>query len=149
MGCTTIGAFSGSPPNVMYVYFAIAKTAHWQRIKIGRARNVEDRIAELQVGSPTPLELLGTIKVLSEGHAKGLERALHNTFDAYRVSGEWFTAAQPLREFILASCSGDHGAAQAALDWAERQMKKRARKARIGERIRSRKRAASSLGERE
>lgn len=124
----------------MHIYFIQANTAYWQRIKIGRSGNVSSRIAELQVGSPTPLVLLGTIKAKSEEHAKHLERALHKTFDAYHYEGEWFSAAQPLREFIVATCAGDEVAARSALDWAEEQMKKKKTKALIRERIISQKR---------
>lgn len=115
----------------MYVYFVIASTAYWQRIKIGRTKDVSDRIATLQVGSPTPLRLIGSIKTSSLQSSIHLEGALHRIFAAYSVGGEWFTAARPLREYIAAVCSGDEVAATIAMEWAERQMKKRARQQRI------------------
>jgi hypothetical protein len=110
----------------MRVYFLLASTAHWQRIKIGRAKDVEARIAALQIGSPTPLRLLGSLEASSLQHAVHIEGSLHRIFDAYHVDGEWFTAAQPLREYITAICSGNIEAARVAMEWAERQMKKRA-----------------------
>jgi hypothetical protein len=108
----------------MYVYFIQANTPQWQRVKIGRAKNIEARMTELQIGSPVYLKLLGKIKAQSLRHSIFLEGALHKTFDAYHVSGEWFRLSAPLREYIAAICAGNEEAARAAMQWANRQMRK-------------------------
>ncbi|RSS59816.1 GIY-YIG nuclease family protein [Streptomyces sp. WAC01280] len=52
-------------------------------VKIGVAVDPAKRLATLQVGSPARLAILWT--VLGD-----MERALHRSFSAYRVHGEWF-----------------------------------------------------------
>lgn len=112
----------------MYVYFISANTASWQRVKIGFAKDVEARLAEMQIGSPLKLNLMGKLKCESLENARALERSMHKTFHEYSVAGEWFALSQPLREFILATCEGDQVKATDALEWAERQMRTRAHK---------------------
>jgi hypothetical protein len=121
----------------VYVYFVSASTAQWQRVKIGKAKDVRKRISELQTGCPTELRLLGTIRADSDMHAMQMESDLHSRFSGYAVGGEWFQLTAPLREFINASCSGSHEEAAKALRWANRQMRGRAIKAlKYGPRLR-------------
>ncbi len=109
----------------VYIYFIRANTARWCRVKIGYAKDVEERLAALQTGSPVELELMGTLACESLKHAQSVEKQLHGTFREYGTGGEWFTLAQPLREFIAATITGDRGKAASSLVWAERQMRKR------------------------
>lgn len=112
----------------MYVYFISANTQNWQRVKIGYAKDVEARLAEMQIGSPLKLNLMHKLKCVSLENAKALETSLHKRFDEYAVAGEWFSLSQPLREFIEAIREGDESGARTALDWAETQMRKKAHK---------------------
>lgn len=54
-------------------------------IKIGRARNAEQRLAELQTGNPNALSIVATV-------AGGVvaERNYHAKFAEHRLRGEWF-----------------------------------------------------------
>lgn len=64
-------------------------------IKIGRAVDIERRIMQLQTGSSQPLQLLAFI------HSGGdLEPEIHRRFAHLRLSGEWFSPAKELLEFI-------------------------------------------------
>lgn len=54
-------------------------------VKIGSTRDVAQRLANLQVGSPAPLHLI--LSVRTNAYA---ERALHRHFAPYRRHGEWF-----------------------------------------------------------
>ena len=56
-------------------------------IKIGFTadRNPESRIRQLQVGSPEPLELVGTVMAYATS-----EREIQTFLDPHRVRGEWF-----------------------------------------------------------
>lgn len=64
------------------VYFMASKDGP---IKIGRALFPEQRLKEVQLGYPYPLELLAT----TPGGA-GAERSYHQRFAAHRLNGEWF-----------------------------------------------------------
>lgn len=55
------------------------------RIKIGISRGVRVRLAELQTGSPTELEVLATMP----GDALD-ESVIHQSLAAHRLHGEWF-----------------------------------------------------------
>jgi hypothetical protein len=48
------------------------------------------RIANLQVGSPVKLHLIGTIACDSRIEALTLERQLHKRFEHFAEHGEWF-----------------------------------------------------------
>lgn len=74
-----------------------------QRIKIGIAKDVHRRLAELQTGCPEKIALLGAIPMRSAKHAKHIESRLHGFFSYLRVHGEWFRADEPLRRFITAA----------------------------------------------
>lgn len=56
-------------------------------IKIGRARHVGQRLANLQSGNPLPLKLLAAFFTDSPATE---ERALHRRFHEHRMTGEWF-----------------------------------------------------------
>jgi hypothetical protein len=66
-----------------------------QRVKIGKARDVPRRIAQLQTGSSTPLEFM-----LFMAHCGWLEATIHAAFGQYRAQGEWFTCSGPVVRFI-------------------------------------------------
>jgi len=64
-------------------------------IKIGRARNVQQRIDDLQTGNPSRLRLLGTMVGC---FAK--EQRVHRMFASAHIHGEWFHRTPELLEFI-------------------------------------------------
>ncbi len=55
------------------------------RVKIGTSLNPQKRLKELQTGNPDRLEVLWAAP-----GGRDLESALHRTFSAYRIEGEWF-----------------------------------------------------------
>jgi hypothetical protein len=65
-------------------------------VKIGTAKNVKKRIAQLQSGCPHTLDLIGVV----EGDRE-IEAAYHKRFRKLRVSGEWFKLAPPLTDEIV------------------------------------------------
>ncbi len=73
----------------MYVYFLKA-WGECPLIKIGKAKNAEKRIANLQIGCPFTLKLLGKVKCKSDFHALQVEKLAHNIFYKQRKRGEWF-----------------------------------------------------------
>ena len=76
------------------IYFVQAGDGH---IKIGFAKDVPSRLAELQTAHVVPLTLLA--------HVVGdrlQEAALHRRFAAGRVRGEWFRSSPELLAFIAA-----------------------------------------------
>jgi hypothetical protein len=71
-------------------------------IKIGFAKDVHSRVADLQVAQPDTLVLLG---VMAGGPA--IERELHEHFQRLHLRGEWFRSAPELLDYIDARCDGD------------------------------------------
>ncbi len=57
------------------------------KVKIGKSKNVRDRLKALQTGNSDKLEILKTFKTHM---AKKVEKALHKKFSEYRGLGEWF-----------------------------------------------------------
>lgn len=66
-----------------FVYFV----AMGQYVKIGKADDVEKRMANLQSASPVALHLIASIP--TDAPLK-LEAALHEKLKQYRLGGEWF-----------------------------------------------------------
>lgn len=58
--------------------------------KIGQAREPESRLATLQTGSPTKLQIVGRWLAVPAN----LERLLHHFFAQSRVNGEWFNLGE-------------------------------------------------------
>lgn len=78
-----------------YVYFLLFGSN--ARVKIGTSRNPRARIAGLSTGAPGKVRLY----YVTPGD-RGLEADLHQRFAEYRINGEWFIYAQPIREWIKA-----------------------------------------------
>lgn len=76
----------------VYVYFI----TDGQYVKIGKAKNVKERIKELQSGNGRKLSVLFTIQAPNicyspnDNLAYAIESFLHKTFKDYRLQGEWF-----------------------------------------------------------
>lgn len=67
-----------------FVYFIQADAG---AVKIGRAKDPESRLRQLQTGSPDKLQMLHVVP----GDAE-LEASLHRRFGTVRIRGEWFGA---------------------------------------------------------
>jgi hypothetical protein len=76
------------------VYFITQEDESY--VKIGIAINIEKRLACLQIGNPQKLKVVGVIK--RGGRSK--EKQLHDQFNKYRASGEWFRFEKPIKEII-------------------------------------------------
>lgn len=83
----------GQLKQTSFVYFIEA--VGLDRIKIGKADDVDRRLSQLKTGTPCELRLLKKLPGSVE-----LERSFHSRFSSLRLNGEWFHAAQPLRNFI-------------------------------------------------
>lgn len=78
------------------VYFALAP--HSRAVKIGfTSGDSGQRVADLQTGTPEPLEWLGDIP-----GSRYLEKALHLQFELTHIRGEWFGVSPEIREFYSA-----------------------------------------------
>lgn len=71
-------------------------------VKIGWARDVKRRLAQLQTGQPHKLRLLGQIP-------GGLtaERKVHEKLAAHRMTGEWFQPSTPVLEWACLAAAID------------------------------------------
>ena len=77
-----------------FVYF-IEEDDDAQRIKIGWAWDVKQRLQTLQIGNPKELTIARTIKTKKPWK---LEKQLHDEFSKFQVRGEWFTYDVMLEE---------------------------------------------------
>jgi hypothetical protein len=85
----------------VFVYF-VKSEAHPQMLKIGRAKDVTVRIAQLQTGCPYELKLVGALKCKSDMHAVGIERLAHAIFKHARRRGEWFEYSRQVQTVVSA-----------------------------------------------
>jgi DNA-binding Xre family transcriptional regulator len=85
--------------SVLAVYFVQA--GHGGPIKIGLAKDVGCRVANMQTGNPKKLRVIGTIPAASEH----IEAELHRRFQAGCVGGEWFAPSAELLNFIAEESS--------------------------------------------
>ena len=75
--------------NSEFVYFI--KNTETNRFKIGRTKNVEERLCQLQTGNDCPLVLY---KIIPSENSAELETSLHNKFADYHIRGEWFSISE-------------------------------------------------------
>jgi predicted GIY-YIG superfamily endonuclease len=59
-------------------------------VKIGYAKNVNERLQSLQTGSPQELYVFDQFDRLTLKEARAIERAVHKHFASKRLKGEWF-----------------------------------------------------------
>lgn len=67
-----------------FVYVIMASSGH---VKIGKANNVDTRLATLRTASPFPLTLVSTLRCADP---REIEKLLHRKFSSKRTHGEWF-----------------------------------------------------------
>lgn len=72
----------------MNVYFIIS--GDFKAVKIGVAKNVLSRLAQLQIANPEKLELIKIIKFESLKKAYFTESGFHEEYKNYHIRGEWF-----------------------------------------------------------
>jgi hypothetical protein len=87
----------------MKTYFAFARAVNL--IKIGQSSDPRDRVHNLNLASPVPVELVG----LCDHN----EAWLHTKFAHLRARNEWFHAAPELVAFVEAECETSLGVAPA------------------------------------
>lgn len=78
-----------------FVYFFITESG---LVKIGRARNIWKRLAQLQIGNHETLSMIGSL-----AGGRGLELEIHELLADTRVRGEWFRGSDTLRALIWAA----------------------------------------------
>lgn len=83
-------------PTRSFVYFIADMGA--KRVKIGVAKDVRARLAQLQAANASELKFLGCL-----AGAQGLERELHGWLHADRTRGEWFAPSADLMRLIYAA----------------------------------------------
>ncbi len=75
---------------MVYIYFIRAGKLKKDPIKIGLAKNIEKRLADLQVANPYQLQLIMAFPTNSRKHAEMVEKRLHRYFKHKHIRGEWF-----------------------------------------------------------
>lgn len=82
------------------VYFMLASSVGM--LKIGTSYRLHQRIAELQLMSPVPLEIIGHVKGGAER-----EREYHEMFAVERSHGEWFRFSADVEFKVTLDCIVD------------------------------------------
>jgi predicted GIY-YIG superfamily endonuclease len=72
----------------MYVYFL--RAGNKGAIKIGMAKDVDRRVAELQTGNAFKLNVIALIPCDCREQAEYTEKRLHKFFRKQKIRGEWF-----------------------------------------------------------
>lgn len=70
-------------------------------VKIGKANNIDERLADLQTGNSNSLKLIGCVECKSEEHSFWLEKKLHKKFKHLLIRGEWFVYDVQIFESFL------------------------------------------------
>lgn len=92
-------------------------------VKIGFARNVAERLADLQTGCPFELRIIGELP----GAAASMELVFHEVLSRLRFRGEWFELTDRLRLMIHEINSGARPDAILAVEALYRSTSTRAR----------------------
>jgi hypothetical protein len=79
-----------------YIYAIYCKLSN--RVKIGWSNNPHARLEEIQIHSPTTLELLGYIPFRNP--KKIAEPILHKLLNNYRLHGEWFDCSDNVQVIL-------------------------------------------------
>jgi len=66
-------------------------------VKVGKSKNPEKRLADLQVGNSHKLVLYGVMEDVSQD----LENMLHKILEPYRMEGEWFKLTDEVIHFMI------------------------------------------------
>ena len=69
--------------------------------KIGHTTELENRMAELQVGNPHELKVICAKKLLEP---RELETALHGLYERKKVRGEWYKLAKEDVKYLKNLC---------------------------------------------
>lgn len=80
-------------PTMSYKTYAMVGIGFDHMVKIGRANDLEERVCDLQMGSPVPLVIIAMV----DGD---IERKMHKILDAHRAHGEWFRRTPEVDEAI-------------------------------------------------
>lgn len=73
----------------MYVYFILDEKSN--AIKIGKAKDIQERLSDLQVSNPNELTVIHYIKCDNEDHSFLVESKFHNLYADRHIRGEWFS----------------------------------------------------------
>lgn len=86
-----------SPSKFVYFIEDQARNA----VKIGRARDCDQRLSELQCGNSSPLKLIAFYEC---NDAVNFEYSLHEKFHRHRITREWFSMCEEIRNYINETC---------------------------------------------
>jgi hypothetical protein len=92
-----------------HLYFIQMRDERLSPVKIGRANNPKSRLAALQIGSPYPLVLLGTLE-----NCGSSEFEWHAYLSANRMLGEWFSWSERVENTVNLALSGGDWRAEIA-----------------------------------
>ncbi|KOY16789.1 GIY-YIG nuclease family protein [Paenibacillus xylanivorans] len=83
-------------PNAFILYIIICSYNEDSFVKIGRTRNIYNRIKNIQTGCPHEISNIFVITSEFEYEEEiiGLEGVIHKLIDKYQMKGEWYLATE-------------------------------------------------------
>jgi hypothetical protein len=73
-----------------FLYLITCKFENNFFIKIGKSRNLENRVKNIQTGCPHKINRVFVIHSEYDEEINGVEKYLHFKFDECRINGEWY-----------------------------------------------------------
>ena len=93
---------NGNMSNIYFISMNVhKKKSYLNHVKIGVAKDIKQRLAGLQTGSPFILKVWYYF-IVDDEKAMSVERDLHNLFRWSRVHGEWFKIHPYIVDFVNA-----------------------------------------------
>jgi hypothetical protein len=86
---------SGQPATISPIRSMVYFIEGAGRVKIGWTSDLRGRLSALQSASPVPLRVLASLRA-----SRHMELELHDRFAEFRLHGEWFELADPVRLYI-------------------------------------------------
>jgi len=86
-------------------------------IKIGIAADVEERVSNMQSGTPNVLE---TITTIDSDNPKEVEQELHSIYKGHQITGEWFNVVYNIVNSMKALSRLDYSTAKTVRRYRKR-----------------------------
>ncbi|MBT2764047.1 GIY-YIG nuclease family protein [Paenibacillus sp. ISL-20] len=80
--------------NSQLIYIVVCSFNKASFIKIGRTRNLYNRIKNIQTGCPHPINNIFVVFSEYGEEIYGLEKVLHKLIDKYKMKGEWYLGSE-------------------------------------------------------
>jgi len=99
-----------------FLYIITCRFMNTCFMKIGKSKNLEHRIKNIQTGCPHKIEKIFIISSEFDEEINGVEQYVHYRFRDYNLTGEWYIASNDFLKFFIAEFQKIN---QGAFTWEE------------------------------